>query len=262
MDSKLYTKTNEFLMMSDADMEDGRRMKHKAGIGGGIFCSFDKDLADKKWLNKFVKKLNKCFNTTPKELKWLDVSEAKGACCLCHANCRKASLFLGDDYERVKGYNLSHSPDGRMVSAEIHSVVKHIPSGELYDFTQDYDDRTTGKWFLECDAITKYHQPHFKEIWGDTRILDFIKNKKSHHCSKSGIEFGNYLDDTILLSDLEQYLDEDLEFHKKLIGVEERDDDIMFSLSKKQIENISLGTNKLVRIQPEQLDYSFGIQVL
>ena len=138
-------------------------------------------MLDNKKFKKMVRRINNTFNNPkhgytfkePKLVKCVDKAPALN----CHENSRKAFLMLGDkDYKLVKGYNITASGEFMCIEAEIHSVLKHIPTGEYIDFTEDYFGLKE-KVFLETDFHTEFHGT-YRKIIGKERPFDKIINIK------------------------------------------------------------------------------------
>ena len=107
----------------------------------------------------------------------------------CHGNSSKFVALLNarrekEVFEVVKGYNITTCACKQMVSTEIHSVIRHIESGSLFDITDDFDMKLEFKMFIEVEFLTKYYE--FIIHKRNTRGLDCIFNIPQHRCPLSG----------------------------------------------------------------------------
>jgi hypothetical protein len=60
---------------------------------------------------------------------------------LCHTNCYKMLTILNknsEKYQHILGYTFTSCPCGMFQGFELHSVLKHIESGEYIDLTTDW----------------------------------------------------------------------------------------------------------------------------
>jgi hypothetical protein len=68
---------------------------------------------------------------------------------LCHRN---AEVFaMAGAGKAVKGWNLTTCPCGKYQNYELHSVNKNPETGELCDYTHDFN-KETEKWFIAMDT--------------------------------------------------------------------------------------------------------------
>ena len=157
-----------------------------------------------------VKKLNKLFNgNSPKELIYMEVLGG-GPAANCHENSRRGAFFMNgyskiQNWKKVSGYNITTSDDGELVSAEVHSVVKDIHTGELIDYTTDFCGQEY-KMFIECEWLSNQYVFNQK-VFGNSRAIDYILNKEKHKDKVNGMEY-TYQNSMCLLSDLQQVLEE------------------------------------------------------
>lgn len=152
--------------------------KKTSGWTKAVLRCIDGMMEDKKF-KKMVRRINTTFNNpkhgyTFKEPKIVKCHR-KAPALNCHENSRKAQLFLDDEnFKIVKGYNITTSGEMKVMEAEIHSVVKHIPTGEYIDYTEDYMGLKE-KVFIECDFHTEFHT-FIGGMIGEVRPFDKINN--------------------------------------------------------------------------------------
>jgi len=128
-------------------------------------------------MEAFVKILNKKFNQNEKA-EIIKIMPFGFVRC-CHSNSGILCEILGDDWEVVAGYNMTFCPCGKFSSAEIHSVVRHKPSGEYVDFTKDFDG-LTHKAFYPLQSVLNIGA---KDWFVNSDVLPYIVYKSySHKC--------------------------------------------------------------------------------
>ena len=142
-----------------------------------------------KGMKKMVMKINRHHNKEAKHLHFIKIIKIGNIAC-CHFNSRVATYLLNHlrgkkDFELVKGYNITSCPCNKLVQSEVHSVVRHIDSGTLYDFTEDFHKNMDYKFFIESEYLTKYYD-NFVLRQKDRR-LDFIRSVDTHTCDDGAI---------------------------------------------------------------------------
>ena len=116
----------------------------------------------------------------------------------CHLNCNKFVYLLNQrrgkiEFEVVKGYNITSCRCVKMVNTEVHSVVRHIKSGELFDLTQDFSLNIKDKFFIEVEWLSKYYTSLVKKY--HNRSMDSIFLEKHHRCIDGKIYDISYVQD-------------------------------------------------------------------
>ena len=100
---------------------------------------------------------------------------------LCHYNCEKMIQILNKKEKKyicVAGYNIFSCPCGKLVSMEVHSVLKHILTGEYLDLTTDFGGDKT-KFFLPIkDEPDKFYIHRLIK----NGLEFFNSSEKEHKC--------------------------------------------------------------------------------
>ena len=76
----------------------------------------------------------------------------------CHRNSQCGADYLNSltgkkEWTWTTGYVYMECECKKRINTELHSVLKHIPTGELIDITTDIDKSITYKWFQECEQL-------------------------------------------------------------------------------------------------------------
>jgi hypothetical protein len=114
---------------------------------------------------------------------------------VCHFNCVKMLEILNkksEKYKHIVGYSITGCPCGRLCNLELHSVLKHIGTGEYIDLTTDWN-KETEKFFIPCFEA-KNEKPIFSYLINN-KMEFFFSLKTIHKCSNkywSGSDFYNY----------------------------------------------------------------------
>lgn len=167
------------LNANEVNVKIGLQGKENAESSGNPFIPRDIDtFRHHKKFKHLIKTMNKIFNKTTKEPAFMEIVGG-GPFLNCHLNSNIAEKFLNsfcdvDEYRRVQGYNIcGYHPvgDNAFFSLEHHSVVKHLPTGDYIDFTEDFRGAKK-KWFFECDLWSdEYVNIKFHNM---DRLMDLI----------------------------------------------------------------------------------------
>ena len=116
----------------------------------------------------------------------------------CHINCNKFVYLLNQrrgeiEFEVVKGYNITTCRCVKMVNTEVHSVVRHIKSGELFDITKDFSLNIKDKFFIEVEWLSKYYTSLARKY--KNRSMDCLFLEKHHRCIDGKIYDISYVQD-------------------------------------------------------------------
>lgn len=104
----------------------------------------------------------------------------------CHLNTRLALEVLNQKekkYEHILGYNITACRCGCFWSLELHSVIRVIATGEIFDLTRDFNFEES-KWFVGMVVLD--YNSRKEMIWKIKNIgkAEWFYNKDNHTCGK------------------------------------------------------------------------------
>jgi hypothetical protein len=110
---------------------------------------------------------------------------------LCHYNCSRLLEILNKNkvrYEHVLGYNITACPCSGIWSLELHSVIRVIETGELFDLTTDFNQEKE-KWFVGMKVLVKEDNIVRLCDMATKNRFCFVFNKDKHSCRKPKIDW-------------------------------------------------------------------------
>ena len=250
-------KTIEYLNLDVEAQRLGSSAIEERLAGGGCSVVSKEEDKDKTHFKKMVKKLNKCFNKGKDVKPVFMMVRGGGPAINCHENSRRAVMIMGEEWVSVKGFNICSCDCSKLITSEIHSVIKNVETGEYIDYTTDFDGEKF-KWFLECDWITKNHI-YLKHLHtrGNARVFDTIINIQEHKCVKKGLGFTYETHPQNLnLSEVEQVLDddfikEDMSEYNAKVSITETQKEYYEKLKEKSVYDYRDNTGEEVKVRED-----------
>ena len=111
----------------------------------------------------------------------------------CHRNSQCGADYLNSltgkkEWTWTTGYVYMECECKKRINTELHSVLKHIPTGELIDITTDADKSETYKWFQECEQLHQIVRYGIDMVFPDfsERFNCVTNSNESCRCTPSG----------------------------------------------------------------------------